>query len=75
MNTDSQNEGHGSPIAPDVLFQPHWVDHLQNAIDLACPTLTTAQSRRLAECWDNIFIEAEAQANNCDSCSPEEVTP
>jgi len=46
----------------------HWVDHLQNAIDLLVPTLTTAQSRALAEGWDAIFMAAEAEQNNCDDC-------
>jgi len=51
--------------------ESHWLDHLQNAIDLAGANLTTAQSRILAEAWDNIFMEAESQQNACDTCERE----
>jgi hypothetical protein len=49
----------------------HWLDHLQNAIDLSGANLTTAQSRILAEAWDNIFMEAESQQDNCPDCERE----
>lgn len=42
-----------------------WFDHLQNAIDQLVPSLTTAQSRALAENWDAIFMAAESEQDAC----------
>lgn len=44
-----------------------WVDHLQNAIDRGFPS-GRIDSRTLAEHWDEIFQDAEAEQDNCDDC-------